>query len=65
MGILAAVVAGAAQPLMTVVFGSLTTAFVGYQSALLTNDAQLIAGELPPTSNSPRFPHLVLISLIG
>lgn len=42
-GLLAAIVAGAAQPLMTVVFGNLTTAFVGYQTALLSNNDAVIA----------------------
>ncbi|KAM0748317.1 P-loop containing nucleoside triphosphate hydrolase protein [Meredithblackwellia eburnea MCA 4105] len=37
IGLLAAIVAGAAQPLMTIVFGSLTTAFTSYATALSNN----------------------------
>nr|CDI56568.1 uncharacterized protein BN887_02363 [Melanopsichium pennsylvanicum 4] len=35
IGLIAAAVAGAVQPLMTIVFGSLTTAFLEYSNALL------------------------------
>lgn len=43
IGLIAAAAAGAVQPLMTIVFGSLTTAFLEYSNALLFNGDILTA----------------------
>ena len=45
IGLIAAAAAGAVQPLMTIVFGSLTTAFLEYSNALL------FGGDIPAARN--------------
>lgn len=45
IGLIAAAAAGAVQPLMTIVFGSLTTAFLQYSNALL------FGGDIPAARN--------------
>ncbi|KAK4704235.1 ATP-binding cassette, subfamily B (MDR/TAP), member 1, partial [Phenoliferia sp. Uapishka_3] len=55
LGVLAAIVAGAAQPLMTVVFGSLTTAFTAYGTALENVDSVPDGAALVAAARSDLF----------